>query len=445
MKNFLLILLLTPSIIIFSQSNLSYRLPPKEIVDLLLAKPTPNVSADDKGEWMLFTESNSYPSVAELAKDELRIAGLRIDPRNFSPSRQNFINNIWLKNILSGKEYKISGLPSNLKAGNLSWSPDNKKIAFTQTSDNRVDLYVVDVASQKVVKVNKQPLNIVLGGIYQWYDNRTLLYKIALKPASAAPAKPLMPLGPAVQENLGKVAASRTYEDLIRSAYDEQLFEFFATAQLVKNVNGVETKIGPPAIYSTIAASPDKKYLLIRVVKKPFSYLVPAFGFPSVVAITDINGKMVKQLAELPSAELAPVGFDNVQNVPRGFDWRDDEPATVVWATPLDSGIIKKKVDYHDAVYSLTAPFITEPKELFRTQMRYRGIQWGNASLALVVEALIAKQITRTNRYNPSTNQLEKLWERNTTDAYSNPGFAITEKINLAGTLLKRMQAATRL
>src|SRR5678816_2169584 len=114
-------------------------------------------------------------------------------------------------------------------------------------------------------------------------------YKVATKPVSAAPPKPLMPTGPAVQENIGKAAPSRTYEDLIKSPYDEQLFEFYATAQLVKNANGVETKIGQPTIYASINISPDQKYLMIRTLKKPFSYLVPANGFPAVVSITAVS------------------------------------------------------------------------------------------------------------------------------------------------------------
>ena len=107
-----------------------YKTPPKDISDMLLAKPTPNVSIDDKGEWMLLTESNSYPSVEELARPELRIAGFRINPNNYAPSRQNFINNIYLKNTGTKNESKITGLPSPLYAGNISWSPNDKKIAF---------------------------------------------------------------------------------------------------------------------------------------------------------------------------------------------------------------------------------------------------------------------------------------------------------------------------
>jgi hypothetical protein len=65
----------------------------------------------------------------------------------------------------------------------------------------------------------------------------------------------------------------------------------------------------------------------------------------------------VKVLAELPSSEGTPSGNGNTLPIPRAFDWRDDEAATITWAMPLDSGLIKKQVDYHDVVYALSAPF----------------------------------------------------------------------------------------
>lgn len=393
---------------------------------MLLAKPTPGVSIDDKAEWMLFTESNSYPSVEELARPELKIAGLRINPANFAPSRQNFINNLYLKNIGTGKEFKITGLPSPLYAGSISWSPSDKKIAFTHTTSAKVDLYVIDVATQKAVKVNKAALNVVMGG-YQWQDDNTLLYRTVVKPVSAAPQKPATPKGPTTQENYGKASPRPTYQDMIKSPYDEQLFEFYATTQLVRNSNGIETKIGTPAIYGSIDISPDKKYMLVRTIKKPFSYLVPANGFNATVSITDMTGKLVKQVADLPSSETAPGGNDNVQNAPRGFEWRDDEAATLVWCMPLDSGLIKKTVEYRDAVYAQPAPFTAAPVELFKTKMRYRSTSWGDKNLAIVTEGLTGKQTVQMDRYNSVTGDLEKLMTRNTTDAYANPGFPLTK------------------
>lgn len=427
-----------------AQNDGGYKLPPKDIADMLLAKPTPGVNVDDKGEWMLFTEANSYPSVEELARPELKIAGLRINPNNFAPSRQNYINNIFLRNIASGKDLKITGLPTPLFAGNISWSPNDKKIAFTQTTTNLVDLYVIDVATQKASKVNKTALNVITGG-YQWYDEATLLYRTIIKPATAAPPKPAMPKGPTIQENYGKATPRPTFQDLIKSPYDEQLYEFYATTQLVRNVNGTETKIGSPAIYNTINVSPDKKYMIVRTLKKPFSYTVPAGGFSSNVFITDMNGKPVKQMADLPSAETAPSGNDNVQLAPRGFDWRDDEPATIYWCMPLDSGFIKKNIDYHDAVYAVAAPFNTESKLLFKTKMRFRGVAWGNANFALVSEALSGKQQTQTSRYNPSNGDMEKIMERNTTDAYTNPGNPVTEKNQWGRDVVKLIDNGTKL
>lgn len=411
-----------------AQDAISYQTPPKEIADLLLAKPTPGVSINGKAEWILFSERNSYPSVEELAMPEYRIAGLRLNPNNYSPSRQNFINNFSLKNIKSDQIFPVTGLPAPLYAGNMLWNPAENKIAFTNTTQKGVDLYVIDIATKKATKINKAYLNVVLGSGITWLNDNTIIYRTATKPASAAPTKPLMPKGPTIQQNLGKAAPSATYQDLIKSPFDEQLFEFFGTSQLVKNTNGVETPIGKPAIYANVNLSPDKNYMMIETIRKPFSYLVSAGGFPSTVSITDLTGKTVKVIAELPSAEGTPSGYDNTQNIARGFDWRDDEAATVIWAKPLDSGLIKKNVPFHDAVYALSAPFTGSEKELFKTQTRYRGIQWGNATLALVMEGLRSKQTNKVSIYNPTTGNIEELYTRNQTDAYGNPGTPVTTK-----------------
>ena len=412
----------------FAQDAVNYQLPPKEIADLLLAKPTPDVSIDSQGEWMLQSERNSYPTVEELGQPEIRIAGLRLNPNNFSPSRQTFINNFSLKNIKTGKEFKISGLPVNMLAGNIRWSPSEKKIAFTNTTNSRVDLYIVDIATKVATKVNKKALNVVLGADLTWFDDNAIVYKTAVSLPSAAPRKPITPKGPTVQQNIGKAAPGRTYQDLIKTPYDEQLFEFMATAQMVINRGGVETPLGKPAIYESYALSPDKKYYLLEVLKKPFSYLVTSSGFPTSVMVVDVAGKLVKEMADLPSAETRPSGNDNVQNIPRGFEWRADEAATLVWAMPLDSGLIKKNVEFHDVVYAQAAPFKTEKQELFKTKTRFRGITWGNENFAWVSEALTGKQSLKVSRFNSSTKTISTLFERNITDAYGNPGTPLMEK-----------------
>lgn len=411
--------------VVNAQDDGTYKQPPADIRNMLLVNPTPAVSINDKGDWMLQMQGTNYPAVEELAKPEYRIAGLRINPANFSPSRQNYIVSFSLTQIATGKSFSVTGLPKPLYAGNVRWTQDGNKIAFTNTAPDRVDLYVIDVNTKKASKVNTTPLNLVTGN-YSWIDNNSLLYRTIIQPVAAAPVRPLTPKGPAVQENYGKASPRPTYQDMIKSPFDESLFKFFATSQLVKNTNAVETKIGLPAIYNDVAMSPDKKYMLVEKVITPFSYLVPASGFPSVVSITDNLGRQIKVLATLPGSETAPSGNDNVQNLPRGFEWRDDAAATVIWAQPLDSGLIKNNVEYRDAVYSLSAPFSSEPKELLKTSMRFGGITWGNENLALVTEYLRSKQLVQVNAYDPSTGKIEMLLKRNTTDAYTSSGTPVT-------------------
>ena len=106
----------------------------------------------------------------------------------------------------------------------MSWSPSETKIAFTHTTGSRVDLYVIDVASKKATKINKQALNTILGTSYTLVDDNTIIYKAATQPAANAPKRPITPKGPTIQQNLGKAAPSPTYQDLIKSPFDEQLF-----------------------------------------------------------------------------------------------------------------------------------------------------------------------------------------------------------------------------
>ncbi len=411
---------------IYAQDAIEYQIPPKEIYDLVMAKSTPGVSFDSKGQYMLILDRSDMPSVEDLAQPELRIAGLRINPNNFSPSRSTYITNIVIKEVASGKEFSLTGLPANLKAGNLQWSPNDDKAAFTNTTNTGVDVYIIDIKTLKATKVNKTAVNLVLGSVFNWIDNITLLYSVVNKPLSMAPKKSIAPKGPVVQQNLGKVAASATFQDLIKSPFDETQFEFYATTQLVKNINGVETKIGVPAIYSSVNTSPDKKYLLIERIDKPFSYLVTAGGFNSTILITDMNVTTIKLLAKLPSSEGTPSGNDNILNAPRGHSWLNNSPATLKWMEPLDSGLIKNKMEYHDVAYTLSAPFTATPKELVKTAQRMYNVTDITTDLFFVTEGSRAKHTQKISKL--FNGKMESFFNRSTDDAYNDPGTPLTEK-----------------
>jgi len=429
MKTLLTFLLIIMVMQIKAQDQLTYKEPPREIYDLIMAKPIPTASVDDAGKWMLLMERNTFPSVAELAEPELRIAGLRINPNNFAQSRMNTLAGLSLKDISTLQEYPIKGLPANLRVTSIQWSPTQNKIGFVNIANDRVDLYVIDIASFTATRINQSPLNIVLGGSFAWIDENRLIYKIILKDA-LKPEKPLAPKGPMVQESTGKKAAARTYQDLIKSDYDEALFEYYAKSQLVINNFKEENKVGSPTIYRSYSVSPDNNYLLLQTINRPFSYMVPASEFPHSVNVADLNGTIIQKIADNPSSEGVPIGFDDAPEFPRGFSWRSDEPASVTYVKAIDGGLGKSKSEYRDALMSIkiTPGTIGTAVELFKTKMRFQGVVWGNKTTAIFYEQFNANRKFQMNRYNPLTGKSDSLYSRSSNDSYSDIGQPLTKK-----------------
>ena len=66
MRRLLFISFLFISIFSFAQDDVTYKTPPKEILDLVMAKPTPGVNVDSKGEWMILTERSDFPTIEDM-------------------------------------------------------------------------------------------------------------------------------------------------------------------------------------------------------------------------------------------------------------------------------------------------------------------------------------------------------------------------------------------
>ena len=428
MRKLIALIAICCSLSAFAQDNVSYQLPPKDIMDLVLAEPTPSVFIDGKGEWMVLASRSPLSTVEELGSSEARIAGLRLNPDNFASSRLSSFHGLSVRNIKTKAEIKVTGVPADLKASAIQWSEDETKFAFVHTERDHVDLYVVNVADGKARKVNTRKLNTILTGGYRWIGSSQLIYKTVPDETRTIGTRPIVPKGPVVQENLGKAVASRTFQDLIKTPYDEELFTYLATGQLVLNDLSTEKLLGAPAVYKSYSVSPDKRFFLVETIDKPYSYLVPANGFPYTVSIMDMNGAVVNELVKNPSAEGAPIGFDDVVTFPRDHEWRADEPSTVIYTQALDKGLGRTKVEYRDAVYAVNPLTKMAPRELFKTKRRFSNVIWGDKNNALVYENMFADRKLRVNRYNPSTGAMDSLFERSSNDAYSDIGTPFTKR-----------------
>lgn len=425
MKKSVFIFLIGATISSVAQDNLSYQKPPDEIAKLVDAPLTPAVLFSPDKSMMILLDRSDYPSIEELSRPELRIAGLRINPNNFGQSRNNFFIGIKIKSLKDQKEYSISNLPSPLQISNFSFSPDSKKSAFLQTYPDHIELWVVDLTTFSAKRLGNKKVNNTLSSPYSWLSNSTsLLFLSAASDGKTAPIKSRVPVGPVIEENLGKTAPNRTYQDLLKNPYDESLFEYHCLSQLIEiTLDGVEMPIGNPSIYSSQNSSPDGKYILIKTIHRPYSYLVPATLFPQTVGIIDFNGSPIKQVAEIPLADNIPLGFSSTLPGPRSHAWRNDQPAILYWVEAQDGGDPKLKADIRDKVYQLASPFTSKPNELAALPLRYGGITWGNEKIAWVYESWWSDRKQRVYQIDPSTPLVKKIvFDFSSEDVYADPG-----------------------
>ena len=429
----ILFLLLGFSINCFGQENLSYQKPSSEILALADYERAPSVSMDSKKEYMLLSYRNTYKTLDDLNQEEMRLGGLRINPVTNISSTVTYINNLKIRKITAKDETQVAGLPQNARLTNVSWSPDEKKIAFTNTTNSGVELWIIDVATATAKKITSDNLNANLGSPYNWMnDNQTLLVKVLPKnrPALINEKKDL-PKGPTVSVSDGSKSQNRTYQDLLKNKNDEANFDALVTSELYKvTISGTSTLFKTADIYAGESFSPDGNYLMLTTIQKPYSYIVPLSRFPQKSIVYDLNGKEIKQVNEVPLTEIMPKGFSSVRKGKRSMSWRSDKPSTLVYVETLDEGDQAKKVDYRDEVFQWNAPFNSAPTSMMKTQQRFGGISWGNDTFAIAYDSWYDTRNTKTYLLNPSNpNETPKvISDRNSQDIYSDPGNFETKK-----------------
>ncbi len=420
----LAVLILTP--VLFAQTagqQPRYLTPPPDIVAAFDVEPLPAALLSPNKQVLALTYRKGQPSIAELAQPVLRLAGARVNPKTFGPQRTGLIYAISLKPVAGGPEQKIT-VPVNANLSNVKFSPDGSRLSFLNTTDHGIELWVADTAtgSAKAIVSGADRINAAAGDPCDWLkDNQTMICTLVPTGRGAAPPEPAVPLGPNVQENVGKAAPAPTYEDMIKTAHDEDLFEYYWTSQLasVNVATGAKKPLGRPAIFASVSPSPSNDYLLVTKVKRPYSHLIPMSGFPEDVEIWDRTGAVAHTLADRPSREGTPL--TGVEPGPRAHRWRPDQPATVVWTEALDGGDPKTKVPFRDKVMALAAPFTGQPAELAKTEWRFGSISFTERGVALLTESDRITRRTRTWLLEPGAEP-RKLWDRKQDSAYDNPG-----------------------
>lgn len=416
-----------------AQENVTYQKPPKEIMELVDVQRAPSVSMDSKNRHMILMFRNAYKTLEDLSQDEMKLGGLRINPKTNISSTVTYVNNLQYKKLKDKEPVQIKGLPQNPKLANFGWSPDETKMSFTNTTATGVEVWVLDIASLTAKKLTEATANANMGNPISWFkDSNALLVKAlpAIRPKLINTAQAI-PAGPTVTVSDGSKAQNRTYQDLLKNKNDEANFETLTISELHKvTLDGKSSLWKEAAMYGSVSFSPDGNYLLVTTLQKPFSYIVTLDRFPTKSIIYDATGEAITTFNEKPLIEDMPKGFMATEKGKRSIGWRADKPAILVWAEALDGGDPAIEVPYRDEVFELTAPFNGSPKSLVKTINRYAGITWGTDNIALLKDTWWNTRNTKTYIFNPSdpSQKPEIIFDYNYQDVYSNPGSFDTKR-----------------
>nr|TKR59204.1 putative glutamyl endopeptidase, chloroplastic [Populus alba] len=345
-----------------------YQLPPPEIKDIVDAPPLPALSISPQKDKMLFLKRRSLPPLAELARPEEKLAGLRIDGKCNTKSRMSFYTGIGIHQLMPdgtlGPEKEVHGYPDGAKINFVTWSLDGRHLAFSirvfeeDNSSSKLRVWVANVETGQARPLFQSP-DVYLNAVFDnfvWVDNSSLLVCTIPSSRGDPPKKPSVPSGPKIQSNEQKnVVQVRTFQDLLKDEYDEDLFDYYVTSQLVlASLDGTAKEVGPPAVYTSMDPSPDQK------------------------------------------------------------------------AETQDGGDAKVEVSPRDIVYTQPAEPLEgeQPEILHKLDLRYGGIYWCDDSLALVYESWYKTRRTRTWVISPGSKDVSPriLFDRSSEDVYSDPG-----------------------
>ncbi len=421
-----------------------YNLPPKNILDVMLAPSLPAPRVSPTHDSILLVSWQEYPPISRVATPFLRLAGVRVEPRNHSkhdtpggygitPCATSFD----LVHVAGGAQFHIA-LPAGACPGEPIWSADGKHFAFANIASESVELWIGDAKTGETHRVPGAHLNPMFNDAINWMpDQKTLLVKLVPKGMGAPPPEPVLPPGPSIQETSGEKGQSSTYEnrDTLRDKHDEDLFDYYATSQLalVDAATAAITPIGKPANYESLDPAPDGGHILVTAIHKPYSYVTTYDRFPKEVEVWDVSQRahvLTHTIASLPLADRVPI--HGVPVGPRDFSWRATDPATLVWAEALDGGDWNVNVPARDKLMLLKAPFTSPAAEITRTEQRYDGFDWSEqSSTALLVQYDNNRHWMKTFILNVDDPQQKPrlLWDLSTDEHYANPGHPVTRQL----------------
>jgi dipeptidyl aminopeptidase/acylaminoacyl peptidase len=420
-----------------AQPQLTYQQPPAPLREVLDATPLPARLIDPSGTTLALVEARRYPSIEELSRPFLRLAGLRIDPAANGPHRTGHINRITLRALAdpsaAAREVR---LPAGGDFYDMEFAPDGKRFSILRRTTTGTQLWLGETATGELRQVEGVALQNAGRRAVRWMGSDAVVALTLPANRGSMPATPV-PTGPVVQENLGRKNPERTYQDLLRTPHDEAVFAYMMTAELsrIEAASGRVKVIHPAGLYESVNVVGDGRHLLVERLARPFSYVVPYEDFGNEVTVIDREGAVVKTLERVALKENVPV--QGVIKGPRRYTSSVLADASIYWLEALDGGDPRARVPHRDRLLKLAAPYSGAPVEVAKFAHRVvRTIPLEDGRL-LVTEFDRDRVWTKTSIVDPASPGADPklLFDISARDRYNAPGAPLTRVLPVGRTV----------
>jgi dipeptidyl aminopeptidase/acylaminoacyl peptidase len=401
----------------------AYRQPSPAIRTQLDAGLPVRAFASPEGRWLALLEPARYVPLSELARPNLKLAGLRFDPANRSALPAAHYLGLKLRALQTPRQAERRVvLPGGGLWHSFAWSPGGEYFLLQRRSTQASELWVGNSSGGSLRRIEGVQLNNLLGdGELVWWGPQELMVLAVAGGSKAPPAAPLP--GPMVQENTSRASPEPAHADLLRTDHDEALFAHHARSQMVRInlANGSTVRLGEPGFYFSISAVGKGQALLTERLLRPFSRQLTWDDFPQVAELRDPQGKLLRELARLPARHGVPL--DGVLGGPRVFYASPQQDAAVYWVEALDGGNPQTKVAYRDRLMRLDPPYKAEAREVQRLPHRFSRMRFLDDGLhALVTELDRSRLQTRTYLQPLDGSQSRLLFEHAQRERFRHPG-----------------------
>ncbi len=290
---------------------------------------------------MLLLQRNAMPTLSDLARRMLRLAGIRIDPVANGAFQTDYIRGITLRSRQGGEEIALA-FPESVRIGGISWSHHSNAFVYTVITDEGTQLWLVDLSHSKEPKLLTDRLNTVLDAFDWMPDGKSLLCNLVPENRGAEPQPPPTPAGPNIEESLGNKSPSRNLPGSIGESVRRILVRILWSKSIGADRSAGKDEEDWDTLFIWTTRSIAGWQASTGVCdQKAISYLLPYSGFPRSIEVWDMAGRKLYTVADVPMEENIPI--EGVRLGPRSPQWRPGMDASLIWVEALDGGDPRNK------------------------------------------------------------------------------------------------------